>query len=249
LGDSSADNAAQVSHHLEGCDACNQQLADIVAAFAVVAHAAPSRLPPLRVEQRLMRRISPRQMSDAQPSVAPPEASDDKPSARRLVTLAAAIAASVLVLVGLNSWRSRTTGESTPFEFAYDEALQRRINQANESDPLSVLPRLEFAFLREPVQTTPVHGYIAVDKIARQWHLHVSDLPPAPTDRKYQVWFVVDEQFVPAGDIEVDSAGNASRVFDLPADDSNPTGIAISDEPLAGSRQPTGANLFRANLP
>lgn len=245
-------------HLTTGCYVCNLQLAQIVADWSVSPSLLPAELPPLRIERELMQSIagkSPRpQMSSANPPL--PEADlkpITRPSSRRLITAALAVAASLLGLAAWTSWHGGNGRNSTndlAGEAPYQAELQRRVEQADHSQHFSSIPQLKFAYVNNPAPPKPVHGYIVADQIARQMHLYVFDLPALAEGRAYEVWLVAkDGQFISAGRLETDAEGTANKIIDLPSDAPQVTGIAISDEPTVGSPNPTGPNFVKADLP
>ena len=248
----------QVRDHLTtGCYICNLQLAQIVADWSVTPSLLPAELPPLRIERELMQSIagkSPRpQMSSATPL---PEADlrpVTRPSSKRLITAALAVAASLLGLAAWTSWHDGNGQNSThdlAGEAAYQAELQRRVEQADHSQHFSSIPQLHFAYVNNPAPPKPVHGYLVADQITRQMHLYAFDLPPLAEGRTYEVWLVTkDSQFISAGRLDTDTEGASNRIIDLPSDVPKVTAIAISDEPTVGSPKPTGPNFVKADLP
>ncbi len=67
-------------------------------------------------------------------------------------------------------------------------------------------------------------------------------MKPPPPGREFELWFITPEQKkVPAGTFGVDVDGKAELVVQMPADLGLVALAAITDEPLGGSPQPTGA--------
>ncbi len=67
-------------------------------------------------------------------------------------------------------------------------------------------------------------------------------MKPPPPGREFELWFITPEQKkVPAGTFGVDVDGKAELVVQMPADLGPVALAAITDEPLGGSPQPTGA--------
>lgn len=241
------DETAAVAEHLQsGCLVCNRRLAELAGMFALTTHTAQTQLPPLNLERQLMRRIA----GQAEPARAPVDTTPARTqvsSPRQLIAAVITLAATLLGIAAWSTWhRDRSIEEGVATSLP--AALEQRIHHADQSDPFSASPRLEFAYLSEPPLETRVHGYTVIDQVANQWHVYVINLPPAAADRKYQAWLVSGEQYVPVGQLDVDSDGSAALVLDVPTSGATATGIAISDEPSETPQSPTGKNFFRAAL-
>jgi len=83
------------------------------------------------------------------------------------------------------------------------------------------------------------------DKAANTWTLVAHDLPPLKPGRAYQLWLVTRTGKISAGTF-AERNGNAvmRATFALPADELR--AIAVTEEPAAGSPQPTSAPLIAA---
>jgi anti-sigma-K factor RskA len=65
----------------------------------------------------------------------------------------------------------------------------------------------------------------------------VDGMAPAPDDHAYELWLIHDEVRVPAGVFDVDDRGRATRV--VTGDMATVTAIGVTVEPAGGSPQPT----------
>lgn len=72
----------------------------------------------------------------------------------------------------------------------------------------------------------------------RQWVV-VTNLPPPPPGKVYQLWFVTKDAKISAGLIETDRAGQAMTLVELPTNLDQVDATAITLEPEGGSDQPT----------
>ena len=238
------DLRAQVSRHLaDGCEICNRRLTHVVADFAALALALPTKSPPPHIERDLFKRVA------AAKAVTP--AAAEKIS-RRSLTRSVLAAAAVLAacLLGVTAWTTWRDAVANRNLSDYLADLQRRFNETDQAQPFAPVPGLTFVSVRGPAPEKPVHGYIVTDHITRQLHVYVFDLPPLPEGRTYQFWFVTDDdKFIPTGTEIPDAAGAISHLVDLPSDPPAIAALAISDEPSTGATEPTGEHLFQANLP
>jgi anti-sigma-K factor RskA len=95
-------------------------------------------------------------------------------------------------------------------------------------------------------QVQPPHGRIFVN--ARGVALIAANLPPAPTGKTYEMWFVPKTGApIPAGLFQSDAQGNALYLLNGAVDLSGTKAIAVSVEPAAGSSTPTTV-VFAAAL-
>ncbi|MEZ5333039.1 MAG: anti-sigma factor [Thermoanaerobaculia bacterium] len=87
------------------------------------------------------------------------------------------------------------------------------------------------------------HTY--VDPSTRKAVFYASELPPAPADRTYQLWFIADGKPVSAGVFEVDERGDATLLVDDVAPVDSIQAWAVTVEPEGGVAQPTGAVVLK----
>jgi signal transduction histidine kinase len=74
-----------------------------------------------------------------------------------------------------------------------------------------------------------------------------SNLPPLPTDRAYQLWFVRQDGHRDSGGLmTVNAQGDGTLLAHAPAGLAAYTAIGITEEPASGSQQPTGPKVVGA---
>jgi hypothetical protein len=71
-------------------------------------------------------------------------------------------------------------------------------------------------------------------------HLFVSNLPPAPPDKAYELWTIGGGPPRPAGLLELDAAGRASHSVEPMANGEAVQVFAVTLEPAGGAPAPTG---------
>lgn len=78
--------------------------------------------------------------------------------------------------------------------------------------------------------------------------LSVANLPPLPEGRTYQLWYMTDNPNapVPGGTFAVD--GNGQGFMLIPVDVTGVTSIAITEEPVGGSQEPSGPVLLASDI-
>jgi anti-sigma-K factor RskA len=83
------------------------------------------------------------------------------------------------------------------------------------------------------------------DKVANRWTLVTHDLTPAREGRTYQLWLVTAKaEKISAGTFNTDAKGRAVVQATYALAEADLAAIAITEEPVGGSPQPTGAILI-----
>ena len=92
-------------------------------------------------------------------------------------------------------------------------------------------------------------GRAYVDPAGNQVLVVASDLPPVPSGRAYQLWFVrPDGQRDTGGMLNVNAQGDGTLLAHAPAGLAAYTAIGITEEPATGSPQPSGPKIVSAPL-
>ncbi len=87
--------------------------------------------------------------------------------------------------------------------------------------------------------------YVAADH--QHWFLSVDGLPPAGSERDYQLWFIADGKPVPAGTFDLEPGASAS--LSAPTMPAGTELAAITVEPAGGAPQPTGPMVLKSAEP
>lgn len=128
-------------------------------------------------------------------------------------------------------------------------AAQKKLEQLEHSLESVATPHLQLATARA---ATPDAATIKVlvDPENRRWVVMAFDLPPIPSDKDYQLWFLPDKNAPPvsAGLLAPGPGGSQFGAIAIPADLKNIKGAAISLEPKGGSPKPT-ADQIKAGGP
>lgn len=250
LGALSAAEAAEVERELER----QPELAGEVTAYrevaAQLAHSLPPLAPPAELRDRLLQRVR----SDSAPS-ADIEALPAVPRSSRSIPLvwALPLAASVAVAVGagwmaISAKRTLQDAEArlSSIRFTADSLAERL--QYREATLDAIL--LPGTTLHE-VGTTPDPGpvlQIFWVKERQQWLVHATRLPPAPSGKSYQLWYVVNNQAISANVFNTDPDGHAFFELELPLEAQGGAVAAITVEPVGGSPQPTTTPMMLGNV-
>jgi anti-sigma-K factor RskA len=118
-------------------------------------------------------------------------------------------------------------------------AAQKKVEQLEGSLETVATPHLELATVKSP--NMPVIK-VLVDPENRRWVVMAFDLPPVPSDKDYQLWFLPSDKKAPPISAGLLAPGPGNTQFGtiaIPADVTNINGAAISLEPKGGSKQPT----------
>lgn len=227
----------EYARHLEDdrCTVCGQEVEELQAAMAMLAFTAAPAEPSATVRDRLMEQAR----SASVRAVAAPAS---MPSLRRhwleVILGAAAVGA---IVVALAATRANTEMQQLT------NALRARVAQlevqlARTNDYVATLTSPDVQVVNLAGQGTNIQasGRIFVDPKQKRWHMYVKDLPQAPKDKAYELWFVpktgnpvraVVFNTMPAGSTQIDI--DAPQGLDLRA-------AAVTTEPAGGTDLPTG---------
>jgi hypothetical protein len=83
------------------------------------------------------------------------------------------------------------------------------------------------------------------DTTRQTWVIYIFNLPPPPTDKQYQLWYVKGDAKISAAVFDPDPTGQKVLRLDLPPDVVNGlAATAVTLEPRGGSPQPTNTNFY-----
>lgn len=246
LGALSQHEARAFEIHLrDGCSVCERGIAGFENVVGALSLSTAPAEPSARVRDLLQSRIK----SESRPSLTPQ--SFTKPS-RSPSYLGWALAASLaaICILSVIAWQraeralsdregqiARLSEESASLrdELRRQNALSREFEQilsALKSPGSRIIP-----VVAEPRTAVPV-AEVYWDTSAGRWVI-AANLPPAPSGKVYQLWFVTAKEKISAGLLETDRAGHGFTVVDVPRNLSNLKAVAITLEPSGGSPQPT----------
>jgi anti-sigma-K factor RskA len=222
----------EYARHLEedNCAVCRREAEEFQAATSLLALGLDPLTPSPSVKDRLMASVA------TLPSV---QASQAKPR-RWALWLAAmeAVAASILLFMAFSN--------NAELRRAAD-ALRTQVQQLEAR--LAEQQVLMASLTSTDVQITNLGGQGATpgararlfwDQQRGHWSVYVNNLPPAPANRSYQLWFVPKAgNPVSAGVFNTQANGSAVVEADVPAG-LDLMAAAVTTEPLGGLPQPTG---------
>lgn len=244
------------AHVASRCRVCPQELSTIQSTLTLLAYSLPPVSPPPDLKARLFERVTASSAPATKPTWDPDVFSDEPepPVETRETRLAVvpplgrwggwrlgtalAVAAAVIVLgVYVNSLR-RTIQEQE-IQIA---TLKAEIVRQQELQALLKSPQVTIVVMNGLEANPQGHGKILWDATRRKALLYVSNLPPPPEDKDYQLWQIVNHQPIGAGVFSV-SAEGAGFVNVEPvgvADLNHVNAFAVTLEPKGGVHYPTG---------
>ncbi|HYL57488.1 MAG TPA: anti-sigma factor, partial [Candidatus Acidoferrales bacterium] len=93
-------------------------------------------------------------------------------------------------------------------------------------------------------------GVVAINRAAGTAILHASGLPPTPSDKTYEVWWIgAKQEAVKAGTFEPASDEATIVSLNLPPPGEAVTASSVTLEPLGGLDKPTGATYLKGEFP
>ncbi len=215
----------QVREHLAGCADCRVELAHLQLVADELPLALSQAVPSPSVKTNLMQSIHARYALPA-PQKSAPISRRIWPVAYRQSLATLALVLIILLVAGnLFLWRQLTL-----------------ITQG-VSAPVRVLAMVNSDF------SPNARGTVVLNPSSRYGVLMVADLTSLSADKQYQIWLTKGSEHISAGVFSVDQSGYAVLEIIAPQAFQDYELIAISVEPAGGSLQPTGPNVFQAQIP
>ncbi len=232
-----AEQAAVRAHLATGCPGCAGALAEEQATLAMMGLSLHPLDPPSRAKDRLMERVRgsgrTTSITPAAPGMIPTG------SSRWLRALAATAVVALVVGTGYHILERRRIQQRLA---GLHRVVQDRDARLAQLQALVTTDQLSLISLDGSDPQPKASGRVFWDKQTGRWHVFVFDMKPPPPGREYELWFIKPDQTkVPAGTFGVDASGDAELVVKVPPDIGPLALAAVTDEPLGGSPQPTGA--------
>jgi anti-sigma-K factor RskA len=228
------------AHLAAGCAVCEATLRDSAEMLVALAREEPRTIPPAHVKEALVRRIA-----ESGPARS---RTRGRSGAWRWVGATAVVAS---LLAGFTATVVAARYEARLGQVARETAAIRARLHADQAALAAQIAiyREVVDLLRDPatrVVTLTGHG-ATTEALARViWNEHtggrlfVSKLPPAPSDKAYELWAIGEGTPRPAGLLTVSPDGAASQRID-PTPGGAPVRVfAVTLEPAGGATAPTG---------
>jgi len=210
-----------------------------------LALSAPRVTPPAGLRDRVMARVR----RETRPMVQGPLAIP-QPSRARLASGAGAqrwlaLAAGLLIAAGAAffAFKARTDAQNANRELAaarkLSDSLAGRLAFREATLDQLLLPNTSLHRLALTGERPPTMQIFWV-KSRNKWLVHVTQMPPAPAGRAFQLWYVIGkERPISAQVFNTDPEGHAFFELELPAAAQRGALAAVTLEPQGGSPQPT----------
>ena len=257
-------SSRRMTRHLETCLDCSLKLREHSETLASLASAVPQLEAPLRVKQRLFSRVD----ADLRGGIRGRLNSALRgllPASRPTLFPHAGKAAVTAILVGLvfsgvwfNNQLDQISDDSKEMSAQIDEAVERDSHMMDlvkhqryltyEALRLSASPDTSVNMLWSTGRPSPARGMLVVSYSGSEALLLVLNLPPLPSDKVYQVWFVKEGHRYDGGLLTVDSTGFAQAVIMpmIPFAELDAVGVTV--EPAGGSVGPTGTSVLKGDM-
>lgn len=241
-GDETPSEREAVRAHLAGgCPECAGAMVEVQAAFALVGLSLEPMTPPAEAKARLMARLRamPARRGGSGGASTIPVAAD---RGRRPWWLGAVAVAACAALVALGAWHIQQGRENAQRIAALRQNVAERDARFAQLQSLVTTNQLSLIALGGQAPQPKSSGRVFWDKDSGRWHAFFFDMKPPPPGKEYELWFITaDEKKVPAGTFGVDAQGNGELVVEVPPGIGPLALAAVTDEPLGGAPQPTGA--------
>jgi anti-sigma-K factor RskA len=229
-----ADEKSEYVRHLEedDCDICRREAYELQAAMTSLTFGLPTQTPSPSARLRLM------QQALRSAETHRPEPTQHRRRVAWATGLAALTASVLLAVVWNDNMALRRLNDVLSREIA---RLQAQLDDRETRMATLTAPQVRVVDLAGQGATVGARGRIFWNPSARRWYFYVHDLPPAATDRSYQLWFVpATGNPVSAGVFNTSPDGTA--IIDVSVPDNLPQlkAAAVTTEPAGGLPQPTG---------
>ena len=98
-------------------------------------------------------------------------------------------------------------------------------------------------------ETPEANAKVVWDTKANQWAIYIFNLPPPPSDKQYQLWYVTKNAKISAWVFNTDEQGRTVLKLTLPTEAlAGLAATAVTLEPKGGSPQPTGKFYLKASI-
>ena len=226
----------EFARHLEddNCEVCRAEVLESEAAAQSLLMNLPLQTPSESVKKRLL--------AQAEVSSATPPRREGRKSFFPILGWLAAAASLVLLVVAYSS----NTALRSQVAALNSRVVQLENEMGGQKMFLASLISSRPFNLTGPASNA--HVRVFWDEPARQWHVFVTGLPQAASNRTYQLWFLPKKgNPVSAAVFNTNANGSAQVELALPATLPELKAAAITEEPAPGSPQPTTTPFLVGN--
>ena len=163
------------------------------------------------------------------------------------VALIALAAALVMLWNRYNTMQQEFVQLTTRWEMAQGELQREREQLARQQEAIELItsPGSKVTALAGTDVATRAHGKFVYDRNTGRAMLMAYDLPPAPTGKAYQLWFIAEgKPPMPGRVFNTDATGHAEMREQLSEEARGASVFAVTLEPSGGVPAPTGAKYL-----
>jgi len=248
-----AEENRALSEHLSQCAECQRELENWQGTAAILSLDAQPLEPSPQVRERIMATIqaeSSQSVTESKSNVVQFKPASS-PSVRRYSS-GWAIAAGVLFLITTATlflfWQENRVNSRKIAELGAElKNAQAELDQSKKIAQFLMKPGARMNELAGTTQAPGANAKLAYDKTGHAM-LMAHGLPPAPSDKKYQLWFIVGNQKMPGKSFSVDSSGAGMLEDQIPESARQSAVFAITLEPAPGVQIPTGPIYLVSSL-
>ena len=269
LGALEAEERRALEEHLRTCADCAAEVAEWSDATASLALSAQAVEPPAELRARILESVHSIPQNSGEKITGGGQVKSDAaqqvasnviqmpPDARRRLSAPAwfgAIAASIAIIALAASlfivWkRLNRMQDQMARERAAAETLARELAAEREMREMLTAPGVRMTELAGMGSAQSASAKLAVDPQTGKAMLFAYNLPPAPTGKAYQLWYISDlKNPVPGGVFETDARGRAVLRDQVPEAGRSASVFAVTLEPAGGVRAPTGDKYLLSPL-
>lgn len=257
LGALDAAEARELDTHLRTCAECRQELNEWEATAATLALGVAPVAPLLEVRDRILEAVRAEvgkskpargtvtNLATSRSEAYNVDSTPNQPTTFPAIPAWFAIAAGLVFMTLLGSlfvlWRQNAAARQELARLtAQVHETQQQVAGQREVIEIVNAPGARVSQLAGTKEVPGAHGIVAFDKNGRAV-LMVKGLPPPPTGKAYQVWFIADGKPIPGKVFTTDVNGSGTLTDNMPPSAMNSPIFAITLEPENGVQAPTGA--------
>jgi anti-sigma-K factor RskA len=230
-----------------------REIEELAEVAALLPFALPQPRVPAHLKDQLLARLN--QAPAATPAEAvpssnvipftPPTRAQSQPAWRMLIAASVTLAALSALLLWHTSRLNRQITELT--QQVNDQAQQLAAKQQEQDQLLSPLTRVISLTGEAAPQAS---AKLAWDTARQEWVIYIYNLPRAPADKDYQLWYITSDQSkISAQVFHPDAQDRIELRLSLPSTLSTRlAATAITLEPKGGSVQPTGQIFLKGAI-
>ncbi|HEY7784863.1 MAG TPA: anti-sigma factor [Pyrinomonadaceae bacterium] len=246
LGSLDQGEARLLETHLASCTDCLSIMDELQETATLLAFAATPMEPSPNVRSQILSAIRP-ESSAAQEKPAkapvvqmPTRAATSWSAAQRWGAIAAGLVMTALAIALFVLWKQNLDAKRDLASISTQmEEMRQQLARKQEAESILTAPGARIAGLSGTEMAPSAVGTIAFDQTGRAV-LMAKSLPPPPSGKAYQLWFISGGQKIPGKVFMTNEKGEGALSDRIPPQALNSSVFAITLEPESGVTQPTG---------